>query len=88
MAVVWPQLVFFGPALYWKDGGPALPHAWASIASWVFWLTAAAAYGLATRNVHSIAIAIVMALLFAVAVTLSIRFLLPVVGMRALLEFP
>ena len=88
MAVVWPQFVFFGPALYWKAGGPVLPHAWASIVTLLFWLVASGAFGMATRGLRSIGLLLTLAGVFMAAVAMSIRFVLPLAGMRIVLEFP
>lgn len=89
MAVFWPQLVFFGPALFRADSpGLVVPHEWSYISMIIFWAIASAIFGAFGRRVKSFGLLLVLAAVFVTATVVLVRLVVPLLGWRLLFEGP
>jgi hypothetical protein len=89
VAVLWPQLVFFGPSLFRADSpGLVVPHEWSYISMVIFWLMASAIFGVCVRRVKSFGVLLALAAVFVPATVVLVRLVVPLFGWRQIFEGP
>ena len=89
-AIVWPQLIFFGPTLWSVEpnGGPAFPHALAGFATVVFWAVIGGLFVASVRRLTSLPVLLGLAVIVVIGAYAAVRAAVPVMNWRFLLEFP
>jgi hypothetical protein len=88
MAIGWPQLVFFGPTIFWAEprSGLVLPHQWALLVTLAFWLVAAFAFGLLARRMSSPAVLLISAVGFVAGTAVAVRVVAPLFNWHMVME--
>jgi hypothetical protein len=89
VALLWAQLVFFGPNLYWSGagGGLVIPPHLAYVFTLTFWAIVAVVFGIVARHVRSSA-RVIGAVLCVVTVVVMARLVTPVLNWEILIESP
>lgn len=90
LAIGGPQLVFFGPEMFWVEPrhGFVLPPQWALLVTLAFWLVAALAFGWLARRLKSPTFILAAAVAFVVGTALAARTVAPLFNWQILMEFP
>lgn len=90
LAIGWPQLIVFGPTIFWKAprSGLVLPQEWALLMTLAFWLAAACGFGLLARRIKWPVVLWVTAIVFITGTALAVRVLAPLVGWQMVMEAP
>lgn len=89
-AIVWPQLVFFGPRLWTTSpvGGPVLPYRWAGVITIAFWALIAAGFAPITRRLASFPVLVGLSIVVVISTYMLVKATIPLFNWRLLLEFP
>jgi hypothetical protein len=89
-AFVWPQLIFFGSALWTSSPaeGPVLPSEWAGVITIACWTVIAFAFARITRRCTSFLALIGLSTVTIVSIYFLLRAALPLFKWRLLLQLP